>query len=105
MSDRLISSYDPCMQILPLSYLFKVQIYSRFTLYLDILADDVTGMKAQSSHSCHADSSVTQNGIASHDMNLKASNDVTLQDSLSQKSQETENDNIPEEVSVTLRTK
>ena len=56
-------------------------------------------MKAQSSRSCHVDS-VTQNGITSTDMNLKASNDVSLQDSFSQKSQETENDNIPEEVSV-----
>ncbi|XP_020603811.1 uncharacterized protein LOC110042785 [Orbicella faveolata] len=54
-------------------------------------------MKAHSSHNYHADS-ITQNGISSHDMNLKASNDVALQNSLSQKSQETENDNIPEEV-------
>ena len=69
-----------------------------------ILADDVTGMKAQSSHCCHADSG-TQNGITSHDMNFKAINDVTLQNSLSQKSQETENENIPEEVSVMLGTK
>ena len=38
-------------------------------------------------------------------MNLKASDDVTHQNSLSQKSQETENDNVPEEVSVMLRTK
>ena len=68
------------------------------------MADDVTGMKAHSSHNYHADS-ITQNGISGHDMNLKASNDVALQNSLSQKSQETENDNIPEEVSVLLRTK
>lgn len=60
-------------------------------------------MTAQSSHSCHADG-IIQNGITSHDMNLKASNDVTLQNSPSQKRQETENDNIPEEVSVMLRT-
>ena len=64
-----------------------------------ILADDVTGMKAHSSHSCHADS-FNHNGITSHDMNLKASNDVALQNPLSQKSLETENENIPEEVSV-----
>ena len=61
-------------------------------------------MKAQSSYSCHADGG-TQNGIINHDMNLKASYNVTLQNSLLQKSQETENDNIPEEVSVMLRAK
>ena len=59
-------------------------------------------MKAQSSHSCHADGG-TQNGITNHDMNLKASYHATFQNSLSQKSQETENDSIPEEVSVMLR--
>jgi len=58
-------------------------------------------MKAHSSHNCHADS-FNHNGTTSHDMNLKASNDVALQNSLSKKSQETENDNIPEEVSVML---
>lgn len=74
------------------------QSYDEFVQgFMFLTKDDVTGMTAQSSHSCHGDS-ITQNGITSHDMNLKASDDVTHQNSLSQKSKETENDNVPEEV-------
>lgn len=54
-------------------------------------------MKAHSSHSSHSN---TQNGLTCHDKNLKESNGVAFQNSLSQKSQPAENDNIPEEVSA-----
>ena len=57
-------------------------------------------MKAHSCHSCHTDS-IAQNGITSHDVNLTGTcNEFDLQNTLSQKSQGIENDNIPEEVSV-----
>jgi len=85
----------------PLSYLLFIKCESNLILFTcDILADDVTGMKAHSSHSCHTNS-ITQNGLPSPEMNLTgASNDFGLQTTLLQKSQEIENDNIPEEVSV-----
>ena len=58
-------------------------------------------MKGHSSHSCYTDS-ITQNGVTSHGM---ATADVALQNIPLQKSQQTENDIIPEEVTVMLRTK
>ena len=58
-----------------------------------IFIDDVTGMKAHSSLP-----SSSQNGTACCD--VKTTSDIVSQSSLSQKSQLTDNDNIPEEVSL-----
>lgn len=59
-----------------------------------ILTDDVTGIKAHSSHNN------SQNGATCHEE--KTTNDVGVQSSLSTKSQLTESDHIPEEVSVLI---